>query len=113
MPKQSINSSIDAVVSPEPTEAPEPTDVTDLPPQPLRPPSMPKQSTDSSIEPTVPPAATNDVALDNWCENKSQSMGRRVEALSAFYRRCQKTGVGRATPEQFDADFQAFLKLPA
>lgn len=75
---------------------------------------MPKQATtEFTAESTASPEVSADVALDNWCENKSQSMGRRVEALSAFYRRCQKTGVGRATPEQFEADFQAFLKLPA
>jgi len=75
---------------------------------------MPKQATtEFTAESTASPGVPADVALDNWCENKSQSMGRRVEALSAFYRRCQKIGVGRATPEQFEADFQAFLKLPA
>lgn len=67
---------------------------------------MPRATTES--EPTVP-----DLALDDWCESKSRSMGRRIEALSAFYRKCQKTGVGRNTPAQFEADFQAFLKMPA
>jgi len=54
-----------------------------------------------------------DVALDDWCESKSRSLGRRVEALSAFYKRCQKLGLGRATADKFEADFQAFLKQPA
>lgn len=59
------------------------------------------------------PVAIADLALDDWCEAKSRNMGRRVEALSAFYRQCQKTGIGRNTTEKFEADFQAFLKLPA
>jgi hypothetical protein len=54
-----------------------------------------------------------DIALDNWCESKSRAVGRRVEALSAFYKLCQKQGIGRATPEKFEADFQAFLNSPA
>jgi hypothetical protein len=54
-----------------------------------------------------------DVALDDWCESKSRALGRRVEALSAFYRLCQRQGVGRATAERLEADFQAFLKQPA
>ena len=59
------------------------------------------------------PEVVADLALDDWCEAKSRTLGRRVEALSAFNRRCQKTNVGRATPEQFEANFQAFLKMPA
>ena len=54
-----------------------------------------------------------DIALDDWCESKSRQVGRRVEALSAFYRKTQKAGVGRGTASQFEAEFQAFLKLPA
>jgi len=52
------------------------------------------------------------VALDVWCEEKSRSLGKRVEALSAFYRLTQRKGIGRATPEQFEAEFQTFLKTP-
>jgi len=55
----------------------------------------------------------NDIALDDWCEGKSRALGRRVEALSAFFKLCQKQGVGRATPEKFEADFQDFLNSPA
>jgi hypothetical protein len=54
-----------------------------------------------------------DIALDDWCEGKSRALGRRVEALSAFFKLCQKQGVGRATPEKFEADFQDFLNSPA
>ena len=72
---------------------------------------MPRQPTTNPAPAPVAPVA--DVALDDWCESKSRSLGRRVEALSAFYRKCQKQGVGRATAEKFEADFQAFLKLPA
>lgn len=63
-------------------------------------------------EPDVPvPSA--DIALDDWCQAKSRVLGRRVEALSAFYRLAQSQGKGRATAAQFDADFAAFLKQPA
>jgi hypothetical protein len=72
---------------------------------------MPRLSTSNPTSTPVTPVA--DVALDDWCESKSRSLGRRVEALSAFYRRCQKLGIGRATAEKYEADFQAFLKLPA
>ena len=72
---------------------------------------MPRQPITNSAP--APVATVADVALDDWCESKSRSLGRRVEALSAFYRKCQKQGVGRATAEKFEADFQAFLKLPA
>lgn len=58
------------------------------------------------------PAPVADVALDVWCEEKSRILGKRVESLSAFYRLAQKRGLGRATPEQFDAEFQVFLKTP-
>lgn len=71
---------------------------------------MSRVPTSNPEEVAVPVA---DLALDDWCEAKSRTLGRRVEALSAFYRRCQKTNVGRATPEQFEANFQAFLKMPA
>ena len=72
---------------------------------------MPRQP---SINPSPPPVApVADVALDDWCEFKSRSLGRRVEALSAFYKRCQRLGLGRSTAERFEADFQAFLKQPA
>lgn len=72
---------------------------------------MPRQpTTNSAPEPVVPVA---DVALDDWCEAKSRSLGRRVEALSAFYRKCQKEGRGRALAEKFETDFQLFLKQPA
>lgn len=72
---------------------------------------MAKESTPTT-ESTVT-EVTNDIALDDWCENKSRTLGRRVEALSAFYRTCQRTGVGRATPDKFEADFAAFLAAPA
>ena len=72
---------------------------------------MPRQPITNSAP--VPVAPVVDVALDDWCESKSRSLGRRVEALSAFYRKCQRQGVGRAAAEKFEADFQAFLKQPA
>ena len=72
---------------------------------------MPRQPTANSSPAPVAPVA--DVALDDWCESKSRSLGRRVEALSAFYKRCQKLGLGRATADKVEADFQAFLKQPA
>ena len=72
---------------------------------------MPRQpTTNPAMDPVAPVA---DVALDDWCESKSRSLGRRVEALSAFYKMCQRQGVGRATAEKFEADFHAFLKQPA
>ena len=72
---------------------------------------MPRQPTTNPAP--VPVAPVADVALDDWCEAKSRSLGRRVEALSAFYRKCQKDGKGRATSDKYEADFQAFLKQPA
>ena len=77
---------------------------------------MAKESTPiEPVEPTAqePKAEIKDVALDDWASSKSISLGRRVEALAAFYRLCQKQGIGRATPEKFEADFQVFLKSPA
>ena len=71
---------------------------------------MPRQPIPDSAPPVAPVA---DVALDDWCESKSRALGLRVEALSAFYRLCQRQGVGRATAERLEADFQAFLKQPA
>lgn len=70
-------------------------------------------STKTPTETTEAPEVVVDLALDDWCQIKSQSLGRRVEALSAFYRLAQKAGVGRATAAKFEADFQAFLKSPA
>ena len=68
----------------------------------------------TSIEPEeMPVAAVADLALDDWCEARSRSLGRRIEALSAFYKICQRNGVGRATPDEFEARFQAFLHMPA
>lgn len=72
---------------------------------------MPRQPTTNAAPAPVAPVA--DLALDDWCEGKSRSLGRRVEALSAYYRKCQKEGRGRATADQYEAGFQAFLKLPA
>lgn len=54
----------------------------------------------------------SDMALDDWAANKSRSMGRRIEALSAFYRRCQREGVGRDSAEGFESRFRAFLNKP-
>jgi len=68
-------------------------------------------ATPSEPKTKTAPVAT-DVALDVWCEEKSRSLGKRVEALSAYYRLAQRQGIGRATPEQFEADFQTFLKTP-
>jgi hypothetical protein len=59
------------------------------------------------------PIENQDIALDDWASAKSRSLGKRVEALAAFYKLCQQKGVGRATPEKFEADFQVFLKSPA
>lgn len=73
---------------------------------------MPTPKHDEEAVVSAPPVIA-DVALDNWCEAKSRTMGRRVEALSAFYRLMQAQGRGRATAAQFDADFAAFLKQPA
>ena len=58
-------------------------------------------------------AAPATVALDTWCQSKSRDMGRRVEALSAFFKTCQKDGFGRATPEEFEVRFTAFLNTAA
>ncbi|WP_295455296.1 hypothetical protein [uncultured Thiodictyon sp.] len=44
---------------------------------------------------------------------RSSKLGRRVEALSAFWKESQRTGLGRATPDQFEAAFAAFLARPA
>jgi hypothetical protein len=61
----------------------------------------------------APPTPVADVALDDWCQAKSASVGRRIEGLSAFYKRCQREGVGRLTPEQFEAKFKAFMQTAA
>lgn len=72
------------------------------------------KSTPPDVTPIGDPIpVVSDVALDDWCASKSRAMGRRVEALSAFYKLCQKDGMGRATPEQFDIQFQTFLNSPA
>lgn len=89
----------------------------DIPSDPVAQPS-PTASTPAKTKAAVTSAAAapppaGDVALDVWCGEKSRSMGKRVEALSAFYRLAQRKGIGRATPEQFEADFQAFLQTPA
>jgi hypothetical protein len=68
---------------------------------------MPKETiTETLVEPV-------DIALDNWIESKSREVGRRVEALNAFYRLSQRGGKGRATAEEWEADFQKFLNSPA
>ena len=74
--------------------------------------TKPKHSPAPAAAPVAAAPAPADVALDVWCGEKSRNMGKRVEALSAFYRLTQRKGIGRATPEQFEADFQAFLKTP-
>lgn len=61
----------------------------------------------------APPTPVADVALDDWCQTKSAAVGRRIESLSAFHKRCQREGVGRLTPEQFEAKFKAFLQTAA
>ena len=61
----------------------------------------------------IPPTSVADVTLDDWCQTKSASVGRRIESLSAFHKRCQREGVGRLTPEQFEAKFKAFLQTAA
>ncbi len=58
-------------------------------------------------------APVADIALDDWCAMRSSKLGRRVEALSAFWKESQRTGLGRATPDQFEAAFAAFLARPA
>lgn len=73
---------------------------------------MAKEST--PIEPVEAPIQEpSDIALDDWASAKSRSLGRRVEALAAFYKLCQQKGMGRATPEKFESDFQLWLKSPA
>lgn len=67
----------------------------------------------STSDAVTAPNPAADIALDDWCSYKSRVLGRRIEALSAFYKRCVKKGIGRATPASFEADFQAFLKSPA
>lgn len=67
---------------------------------------------EESPKPKTAAPVASDVALDVWCEEKSRSLGKRVEALSAYYRLTQRKGIGRATPEQFEAEFQTFLKTP-
>lgn len=57
-------------------------------------------------------ASVADIALDDWAASKSRQLGRRVEALSAFYKHCQRTGCGRATVEQFEQRFEDFRKQP-
>lgn len=61
---------------------------------------------------TKAPAAL-DIALDDWAASKSRRLGRRIEALSAFHRRCQRVGLGRATEAAFDNAFDNFLNQPA
>lgn len=59
------------------------------------------------------PPVVPDMALEDWCSDKSQRLGRRIEALAAFHKLCQNKGIGRATADAFEAQFQAFLKQPA
>lgn len=68
---------------------------------------------DSISDDQAPPTPVADVTLGDWCQAKSASVGRRIESLSAFHKRCQRDGVGRLTPEQFEAKFQAFLQTAA
>lgn len=59
------------------------------------------------------PEAVDDLALDDWCAAKSRTLGRRVEALSAFWKQAQAAGMGRATRNQFESAYQDFLRQPA
>lgn len=67
---------------------------------------------ESEQMPDSEPTMATDIALDDWAAGKSRSLGRRIEALSAFYKRCQREGLGRATAEEFEARFTAFLTQP-
>jgi len=62
--------------------------------------------------PIEPKIIENDVALEDWCSAKSRVLGRRIEALGAYHKLKQRQGVGRGTPDWFEADFQTFLKTP-
>lgn len=59
------------------------------------------------------PIDPNTIALDDWCQARSTTLGRRIEALSAFHKRCQRNGMGRATADEFEAAYQSFLAQPA
>lgn len=61
----------------------------------------------------VPEPVVADIALDDWAAGKSRTLGRRIEALSAFHKRCQREGFGRATPDVFESRFLDFLSQPA
>ena len=67
----------------------------------------------AEVQPAAEAQPAADMALDDWCEAKSRTLDRRIESLSAFHRLWQKNGIVRAPAEQFEADFQKFMKAPA
>ena len=54
-----------------------------------------------------------EISLDDWMNERTPTLGRKVEAINAFYRQRQRRGLVRAARAAFDADFEVFLKQPA
>lgn len=79
-------------------------------PDPVPVPEAPVTKTKTTKQATDAPET---IALDDWCQAHSLTLGRRVEALAAFHRDCQRRGLGRASADQFLAQFNAFLAQPA
>lgn len=54
-----------------------------------------------------------DVFLDDWVRDKSRVLGRRIEALNAFHARLRRERVVKASADEFESRYAAFLRKPA
>jgi hypothetical protein len=62
----------------------------------------------TDTNPTAPPI----VSLDDWCRQKSKTVGKQVEMLSGFYFSEKRAGKSRDTAANFEQAFKDFADAP-
>ena len=75
---------------------------------------MPTQTKEPSITNSPEPVATPEpMPLQQWCEIKSQTMGRRVEILSGFFRKMRAQNIDNLPPAEWETKFSQYKTAPA
>lgn len=69
----------------------------------------------NSPEPVLDPRAESELImpLQQWCEVKSQTLGRSMEILSGFFRRMRALDVDNLSATAWEAKFQQYRTAPA
>jgi hypothetical protein len=74
---------------------------------------MPKPTNEAIVAEPNQVSFEQVMSIEDWCQQRSISIGRSVESLAAFYSKMQKLKINRLSADEWESRFQSFLSAPA